>query len=65
MEQLDDQSLVVLEATVDQMLGALAIYDDLAGSEALTRALIAERMGRRDQARFWVAIFEKLDALNR
>ena len=65
MEQVNHQSTDIEEPQVGQVLDALAIYGDLAASEALTRALIAERTGRRDQARYWVSVFEKIALTDR
>ncbi len=39
---------------------ALEIYGDLAGSEAITRALIAERTGERENAMFWLGIYKRV-----
>ncbi|KKX34069.1 hypothetical protein [Rhizobium sp. LC145] len=46
--------------TVHQALAALSIYGDLAGSETLTRALVAERTGSLDQAAFWIDVYQEL-----
>ena len=45
-------------ANTCQILRSLEIYGDLAGSEALTRALVAERNGNREKAQFWAKIYE-------
>ena len=36
---------------------ALETYGDLAGYEAITRALINERNGNRERALFWIYIY--------
>lgn len=51
---------VARSMTVHQALAALSIYGDLAGSETLTRALIAERTGSLDQAAFWIDVYQEL-----
>lgn len=38
------------------------IYQDLAPSEALTRALVSERDGNRDIAAMWVAVYQSICA---
>jgi hypothetical protein len=35
----------------------IKVFGDLAGSEALTRALVAERNENREQARMWVDVY--------
>ena len=65
MKQMSHQSETIEEPEVGQVVDALAIYGDLAASEALTRALIAERTGQRDKARYWVSVFEQIVCLDR
>ncbi|MEW7008470.1 MULTISPECIES: hypothetical protein [unclassified Lentilitoribacter] len=50
----------VSDASIEDILSSLESYGDLAGSEVLTRALIAERNGERDKALFWFDVFKKL-----
>lgn len=46
---------------IDQAKRTLVeIYRDLAPSEALTRALVAERDGNRDVALMWTAVYRKI-----
>lgn len=47
-------------ADLTRAADALYVYGDLAGSEALTRALVAERTGEHDQARFWIRVYQWL-----
>lgn len=35
----------------------IKVFGDLAGSEALTRALVAERTENRDQASMWLDVY--------
>lgn len=39
---------------------ALEMYGDLAASEAITRALVNERNGKRERAVFWVNVFNNI-----
>lgn len=41
--------------------GLVQVYADLAGEEALFRALLAERDLKHEQARFWVGVYGKVD----
>jgi hypothetical protein len=36
------------------------VFKELAGAEALTRALVNERTENRDKAKFWVEVYEGL-----
>lgn len=45
---------------IDQIVESLYVYGDMAGSEALTRALVAERTGNREKAQFWVRVYQAL-----
>lgn len=48
-------------AQIDDIVKSLIIsYGDLAGSEVLTRALVAERNNKRDTATFWMQVFSSL-----
>jgi|EndMetStandDraft_4_1072995.scaffolds.fasta_scaffold105462_2 hypothetical protein len=38
------------------------VFGDMAGSEALTRALVAERTERRDQALIWLDVYRSICA---
>lgn len=46
---------------LEDVLRSLHIYGDLAGSEILTRALVAERNGDRKKALMWTKVFLALD----
>ena len=45
-------------AQIDACVRSLETYGDLAASEALTRALVAERSGEREKAIFWLKVLE-------
>lgn len=48
----DDRDIVV-----DSANNLLDIWGDLAGSEALTRALVAERTENREMAKRWAQVY--------
>ena len=41
------------------------VFGDMAGSEALTRALVAERTERRDQAIMWLDVYSSICSAER
>jgi hypothetical protein len=41
------------------------VFGDMAGSEALTRALVAERTERRDQAMMWLDVYRSICSADR
>ena len=43
---------------LDACVRSLEPYGDLAAPEAITRALVAERTGQREQAMFWLKVYE-------
>lgn len=43
---------------LDACVRSLEPYGDLAAPEAITRALVAERTGQREQAVFWLRVYE-------
>jgi hypothetical protein len=45
---------------LESFVRALQVYGDLAGSEAITRALVAERTGDRAGAIFWLDVFSEV-----
>jgi hypothetical protein len=48
-------------AFIDQATRTLVeIYQELACSEALTRALVSERDGNRDIAMLWVEVYQQI-----
>ena len=50
-------------AQIDDIVKSLIIsYGDLAGSEVLTRALVAERNNKRDTATFWMQVFSRISS---
>lgn len=53
MRDRDPSTISVKEAA----RGLAAAFDDLAGSEALTRALVCERNDQTQKAMFWVDVY--------
>lgn len=43
---------------IEQIARSLDVYGDLAASEAITRGLIAERNGNREESLFWMLVFQ-------
>lgn len=53
-------NMSVFDVDLEQILRSLENYGDLAGSEALTRALICERNGEREKALYWAKIYAEV-----
>jgi len=56
-----DELNTSIDELADQAKRALVeIYQDLAPSEALTRALVSERDGNRETALMWTAVYREI-----